>query len=66
MEMDMTPRTPQPPTILAVSADVTDEALARASKVGIKGYMTKPYKLTDLERLILGFCGDRGDMIIDS
>jgi signal transduction histidine kinase/DNA-binding response OmpR family regulator len=50
-------RAPQPPTVLAVSADVTDEALNRASKVGIKGYMTKPYKLSDLERLIVGFCG---------
>ena len=46
------------PTVLAVSADVTDEALSRASKVGMKGYMTKPYKLTDLERLIVGFCSD--------
>ncbi|PLN83059.1 putative sensor histidine kinase/response regulator [Aspergillus taichungensis] len=44
------------PTVLAVSADVTDEALNRASKVGMKGYMTKPYKLTDLERLIVGYC----------
>lgn len=51
---------PQPPTVLAVSADVTDEALQRASQVGIKGYMTKPYKLTDLERLIIGFCGGHG------
>lgn len=50
-------RAHRPPTVLAVSADVTDEALNRASKVGIKGYMTKPYKLSDLERLILGFCG---------
>ncbi|KAJ5673832.1 hypothetical protein N7462_009271 [Penicillium macrosclerotiorum] len=60
MDMDTTvspPRVPRPPTVLAVSADVTDEALNRASKVGIKGYMTKPYKLSDLERLILGFCG---------
>ncbi|RHZ72987.1 hypothetical protein CDV55_108877 [Aspergillus turcosus] len=46
------------PTILAVSADVTDEALGRASKVGIKGYMTKPYKLSDLERLIVEFCSE--------
>ncbi|KAL4978034.1 hypothetical protein BDW66DRAFT_24446 [Aspergillus desertorum] len=46
----------QPPTVLAVSADVTDEALNRATKVGMKGYMTKPYRLTDLERLITGFC----------
>ncbi|KAL4809009.1 hypothetical protein BDV18DRAFT_133713 [Aspergillus unguis] len=46
------------PTVLAVSADVTDEALSRASKVGMKGYMTKPYRLVDLERLIAGFCSD--------
>ena len=56
-------RGPQPPTVLAVSADVTDEALNRASKVGIKGYMTKPYKLSDLERLILGFCGSPVDTV---
>ncbi|BCS29066.1 uncharacterized protein APUU_70636A [Aspergillus puulaauensis] len=48
----------QPPTVLAVSADVTDESLSRASKVGMKGYMTKPYRLVDLERLIAGFCSD--------
>ncbi|KAL4927153.1 uncharacterized protein BDV17DRAFT_292826 [Aspergillus undulatus] len=48
----------QSPTVLAVSADVTDEALSRASKVGMKGYMTKPYRLIDLERLIAGFCND--------
>jgi CheY-like chemotaxis protein len=60
MEMDAVTspiRAHCPPTVLAVSADVTDEALNRARKVGIKGYMTKPYKLSDLERLILGFCG---------
>ncbi|KAL4964743.1 uncharacterized protein BDV14DRAFT_174147 [Aspergillus stella-maris] len=49
---------PHSPTVLAVSADVTDEALSRASKVGMKGYMTKPYRLIDLERLIAGFCSD--------
>ena len=51
---------PPSPTVLAVSADVTDEALSRASKVGMKGYMTKPYKLTDLERLIIEFCAGGG------
>lgn len=64
MDMDTNPptlRAPQPPTVLAVSADVTDEALQRASKVGIRGYMTKPYKLSDLERLIVGFCGALGN-----
>lgn len=62
MELDTTADTHRappspPPTVLAVSADVSDEALNRASKVGIKGYMTKPYKLSDLERLIIEFCG---------
>jgi len=46
----------QAPTILAVSADVTDEAIARATKIGMEGFMTKPFKLIDLQRLILGFC----------
>ncbi|EGE06048.1 sensor histidine kinase/response regulator [Trichophyton equinum CBS 127.97] len=47
---------PLGPTVLAVSADVTDEALRRATKVGMEGYMTKPYKLRDLERLLVEFC----------
>ncbi|WEW61263.1 hypothetical protein PRK78_006753 [Emydomyces testavorans] len=47
------------PTVLAVSADVTDEALHRATRVGMEGYMTKPYKLKDLERLIGEFCARR-------
>jgi len=50
---------PPSPTVLAVSADVTDEALGRACKVGMEGYMTKPYKLSDLERLIVEFCGGK-------
>nr|KMM72164.1 hypothetical protein CPAG_08463 [Coccidioides posadasii RMSCC 3488] len=48
-----------PPTVFAVSADVTDEALDRANRVGMAGYMTKPYKLRDLERLIEEFCSAR-------
>ncbi|KAI4279578.1 MAG: hypothetical protein LQ337_000163 [Flavoplaca oasis] len=43
-------------TVLAVSADVTDAALERASEVGMEGFMTKPYKLLDLERLIVEYC----------
>lgn len=49
-------------TILAVSADVTDSALERASEVGMEGFMTKPYKLMDLERLIVEYCaGDAAE-----
>ncbi|KAF1815991.1 hypothetical protein P152DRAFT_375784, partial [Eremomyces bilateralis CBS 781.70] len=44
------------PTILAVTADVTDGAVDRALKSGMKGFMMKPYKLVDLERLIIGHC----------
>ena len=46
-------------TVLAVSADVTDEAIARATEVGMEGFMTKPYKLMDLQRLIVEFSGRR-------
>ncbi|KAL9096195.1 MAG: hypothetical protein Q9165_001718 [Trypethelium subeluteriae] len=45
-----------PPTVLAVTADVTEEAMERAWKVGMKGLMTKPYKLVDLEGLIREYC----------
>ncbi|KIX00133.1 uncharacterized protein Z518_10270 [Rhinocladiella mackenziei CBS 650.93] len=44
------------PIILAVSADVTDEAIDRATKTGMEGFMTKPYKLADLHKLIVEFC----------
>jgi signal transduction histidine kinase/CheY-like chemotaxis protein len=45
-----------PPTVLAVTADVTDGALERAARVGMKGFMSKPYKLIDLQRLITEYC----------
>ena len=42
--------------ILAVTADVTDGALERARAAGMEGMMTKPYKMRDLERLIVEHC----------
>ena len=48
-------------TVLAVSADVTDSALEKAREVGMEGFMTKPYKLLDLERLILEYCAGDGN-----
>ena len=42
--------------ILAVTADVTGGALERAKDVGMIGHMTKPYKLIDLQRVILAHC----------
>ena len=50
-------------TVLAVSADVTDSALERASKIGMEGFMPKPYKLLDLERLILEYCVGQGAIV---
>jgi signal transduction histidine kinase/AmiR/NasT family two-component response regulator len=46
----------QKPTVLAVTADVTDGAQERAARVGMKGFMTKPYKIHDLQRLITEYC----------
>lgn len=48
------------PTVLAVTADVTNGALERAAKVGMKGFMTKPFKLMDLQRLIQEYCARSG------
>ncbi|KAF2645675.1 hypothetical protein P280DRAFT_476178 [Massarina eburnea CBS 473.64] len=44
------------PIILAVSADVTDAAVERAGRVGMKGFLTKPFVIRDVERLILRHC----------
>jgi CheY-like chemotaxis protein len=41
-----------PPTILAVTADATDAAAERAKKVGMQGFMVKPFRVKDLERLV--------------
>lgn len=42
----------QAPTIYAVTADATDGAAMRATKAGMEGFMTKPFKILDLERLL--------------
>ncbi|KAH7132124.1 hypothetical protein B0J11DRAFT_427355 [Dendryphion nanum] len=49
------------PTILAVSADITDEALGRTARVGMKGFLTKPFQIRDLEKLIRQYCASRHD-----
>lgn len=48
------------PTILAVTADVTDAALDKAASSGMKGYVTKPFVTRDLVRLIRTYCATRG------
>ncbi|KAF9730772.1 hypothetical protein PMIN04_007391 [Paraphaeosphaeria minitans] len=44
------------PMVLAVSADVTDAAVDRAGKVGMKGFLTKPFVIRDVEKLIRQHC----------
>lgn len=61
LEIPLAEAQPTHPKILAVSADVTDGALERAAKVGMTGFMTKPYKLMDLERLIVQYCNKEAD-----
>jgi signal transduction histidine kinase/CheY-like chemotaxis protein len=44
------------PIIMAVTADVTDEAMDSVAKSGMKGPLTKPYKQIDLERTLVEIC----------
>lgn len=44
------------PTILAVSADVTDTALEKAVTSGMSGFVTKPFVSRDIIRLIRTYC----------
>ncbi|CAA9964657.1 Sensor protein rcsC [Pyrenophora teres f. maculata] len=44
------------PTVLAVSADITDAALDKAVKSGMKGFVTKPFITRDIARLIRTYC----------
>jgi CheY-like chemotaxis protein len=51
-----TSSTPKTPVVLAVTADATDAAFERARLIGMRGFMTKPYRLLDLEKLIMEHC----------
>lgn len=44
------------PVIMAVTADVTQEAMKSVARAGMKGPLTKPYKLVDLEKSIIAHC----------
>jgi CheY-like chemotaxis protein len=47
------------PTILAVSADVTDTALEKAVDSGMSGFITKPFVSRDIVRLIRTYCANQ-------
>ncbi|MEO1695934.1 MAG: ATP-binding protein [Planctomycetota bacterium] len=38
----------EPPCIVALSADITDEARARCDEIGFKGWVTKPFQIAEL------------------
>lgn len=44
-------------TILAVTADITREAGRKAMEVGMRGLMAKPYRIPELQRLLLDHIG---------
>jgi CheY-like chemotaxis protein len=50
------PELEKKPTILAVSADITDAALHKAVTSGMKGFVTKPFITRDIARLIRTYC----------
>jgi CheY-like chemotaxis protein len=44
------------PVILAITADVTDDALERVARAGMMGPLTKPYSRVELEKCLVNFC----------
>ena len=43
----------QKTTIVAVSADITEDSVQRSKDAGMKGFLAKPYKILDIEHLII-------------
>ncbi|CAL3961941.1 unnamed protein product [Diplocarpon coronariae] len=43
----------EPTTIVAVTADITEDSVDRARAAGMHGFLAKPYKVRDLERVIV-------------
>ncbi|QSZ30103.1 hypothetical protein DSL72_004623 [Monilinia vaccinii-corymbosi] len=41
-------------TIVAVTADITDDCSMKAKEAGMQSFLTKPYKVIDIEKLIIG------------
>ncbi|KAI9650111.1 hypothetical protein NHQ30_000124 [Ciborinia camelliae] len=41
-------------TIVAVTADITDDCSMRAKEAGMQSFLAKPYKVLDIEKLIIG------------
>jgi CheY-like chemotaxis protein len=51
--MDLAQQNGAAPKIMAVTADITGDCLVRSQKIGM-GFLSKPYKIPQIERLITG------------
>ena len=47
------------PAIIAVTADITADSLERAKVTGMNGYISKPYKVTELQERITDHFGEK-------
>jgi CheY-like chemotaxis protein len=47
----------EPISIIAVTADITEDSVDRAKASGMHGFLAKPYKVLDLEQLIIEHFG---------
>ncbi|KAI9734093.1 MAG: hypothetical protein M1818_007031 [Claussenomyces sp. TS43310] len=45
------------PAVMAVTADITNESLERAKQTGMTGFVSKPFKVLDIEHMILEHFG---------
>lgn len=59
--LEMAPRSQEGegPVVFAVSADITSDSLARAKGAGMRGFVSKPYRVMDIQKLIVEHFGDR-------
>ncbi|KAH6671129.1 HHK17, histidine kinase-group VII protein [Halenospora varia] len=51
--MNLAEESGTPTKIVAVTADITGECLSRAEASGMQGFLAKPYKVLDIEHLIV-------------
>lgn len=47
------------PAVIAVTADITSDSLERAKTTGMAGYISKPYKVTELQERITDYFGNK-------
>ena len=51
--MNLAQQRGEPTKIIAVTADITEDSVDRAKMAGMQGFLAKPYKVFDIERLIV-------------